>query len=186
VAASRSDPLPPAGWDLRVISCRRLLGSLEELLSARGYVLRPAPAHPAGSSALSSEFVGEKDSPKRDAAYLAVGIALLPTLLLTSLGVRFIRQSRYTFRTVAGIGVEGMFRPCPDAGAEDAPADVRVVLQVEAGAAREGGGIWRPTEDRREVARLADERRRLEQDITELLRSMEAPPPPFDKSSVRR
>jgi hypothetical protein len=176
VAASGSDRLPPANWDIRVTSCRRLLGSLQEILAGRGYVLRPAPEHPAASSALSSELLGEKDSLRRDAAYLGLGIGLLPTLVLTSLGIRFIRQSRYTFRTVAGIGVEGATLPCPDGGAEDAPADVRIVLRVEAGPPREGGGIWRPTDDRREVARLDDERRRLEQDITELLRSMEASP----------
>ena len=176
MAASGSDRLPPAGWDIRVASCRRLLGSLQEILAGRGYVLRPAPEHLAASSALSSELLGEKDSLKRDAAYLGLGIALLPTLVLTSLGIRFIRQSRYTFRTVAGIGVKSATRPCPGGGADDTPADLRIVLRVEAGPAREGGGIWRPTGDSREVARLADERRGLEQDITKLLRSMEAPP----------
>lgn len=176
MAASENDRLPPDGWDLRVASCRRLLASLRELLIGRGYVLRSAPDDFAGSSAFSGELLGEKDSLRRDAAYLGLGITLLPTLLLTSLGINFIRQSRYTFRTVAGIGVEGAPQPCPDAGADDAPADVRIVLRMEAGPPREGGGIWRPTGDRREVARLADERRRFEQDITELLRSMEVPP----------
>lgn len=177
MAASRSDAPPSAGWDVRVASCRRLLGSLRELLIGRGYVLKSAPALPAGPSFFASELVCEKDSPKRDAAYLGLGIALLPTLLLTNLGVNFIRQSRYTFRTVVRIGVEGTTLQCPDAGLEDAPADVRIVLRVEAGPAREeGGGIWRSTDDRREVARLADERRRLERDIAESLRSIEALP----------
>ncbi len=175
VSASERDGVPPAAWDARVTSYRGLRASLQELLIGRGYALRSAPAHPAGPSAFSGDFLGEKDSPKRDAAYLAFGIALLPTLLLTSLGIRFIRQSRYTFRTVVRIGVEGKSRPFSDAGTEDTPGDVRVVLRVEAGPAREGGGIWRPTDDRREVARLADERRGLEQGITELLRSMEVP-----------
>lgn len=175
MVASGSEHVLPDGWNVRVASCRSLVDSLRELLVGRGYVLRSAPAEPAVSGVFTSEVLAEKDWPRRDAAYLGLGIALLPTLLLTSLGLNFIRQSRYTFRTVAGISVNGMTEICPDAGSGDAAADVRIVLHVETGPAREGGGIWRPIDDRSGLARLADERRRLEQDITELLRSMQAP-----------
>ena len=111
---------------------------------------------------------------------MVVGIVLLPTVLLTTLGMTFIRQSRYSFRTVVRIGVEGetgfaagVDLAMVDTEAADASGAVRVSLHVEAGAARDEGGIWRRTADRREVARLAEERRRLEQGLSDLLRSID-------------
>jgi hypothetical protein len=134
----------------------------------------------ADSAGFRSELQGEKDLPKRDAAYMVVGIVLLPTVLLTSLGMTFIRQSRYSFRTVVRIGVEGetgfaagVDLDMADTEAADASGAVRVSLHVEAGAARDEGGIWRRAADRREVARLAEERRRLEQGLSDLLRSID-------------
>lgn len=168
----------PPGWDVRVTSHRDLLGALRAFLDDRGYVHRRAAADSAG---FRSELQGEKDLPKRDAAYMVVGIVLLPTVLLTTLGMTFIRQSRYSFRTVVRIGVEGetgfaakVDLDMVDTEAADASGAVRVSLHVEAGAARDEGGIWRHTDDRREVARLAEERRRLEQGLSELLRSIDA------------
>jgi hypothetical protein len=161
-------PPATAEWNVRVSSCPLLLRALQELVVERGYVSDgeqlPPEAAAAGPGDYRGEVTGEKDSPKRDLPYLALGIALLPTVLLTTLGISFIRQSRYTFRTVVRIGVEGASR--------DAGGEVRIVLQLEAGAARDGGGIWRPTDHRGELARLAGERRRLEQRVTDLLRSM--------------
>ena len=168
----------PPGWDVTVTSHRDLLGALRTFLNDCGYVHRRTAADSVG---FRSELQCEKDSPKRDAAYLAIGILLLPTILLTSLGITFIRQSRYSFRTVVRIGIEGETGFAAEVDldmvgteAADASGAVRVSLHVEAGAARDEGGIWRHTDDRREVARLAEERRRLEQGLSELLRSIDA------------
>lgn len=174
-SAEARTPLP--GWDIRVTSHRDLLGALRAFLNDRGYVHRRTAAYSAG---FRSELQGERDSPKRDAAYMVVGILLLPTVLLTSLGMTFIRQSRYSFRTVVRIRVEGetgfaaeVDLDMVDTGVADASGAVRVSLHMEAGAARDEGGIWRHTDDRREVAKLADERRRLEQGLSGLLRSID-------------
>ncbi len=184
VAAFDGGGLPPAVWDVRVLSRLALLEALERLLKERGYVPGrelPRPAGAAsGSGSSEAELRGEKDWPKRDWPYLVFGVALLPTILLTTLGIRFMKQSWYTFRTVVSIGVEGNPRPVPDPdssqadiGARDVAGEVRVRLQVAAGRARDEGGIWRPTDDEGEVARLSAERRQLEQGISELLRSMD-------------
>jgi hypothetical protein len=161
-------PPATAEWNVRVSSCPLLLRALQELLVERGYVSDgeqlPPEAAAAGPGDFRGEVAGERDSPKRDLPYLVLGIALVPTILLTTLGISFIRQSRYTFRTVVRIGVEG--------ASHEAGGEVRIILQLEAGAARDDGGIWRPTDHRGELAGLAGERRRLEQGVTELLQSM--------------
>lgn len=168
---------PPPGWDVRVTSHRDLLGALQAFLSDRGYAHRRTAADSAG---FGSELQSVKDLPKRDTAYLVAGIVLLPTVLLTSLGMSFIRQSRYSFRTVVRIRVEGepgfsaeVDLDMAGATAEHASGAVRVSLHLEAGAARDEGGIWRRAENRREVARLAEERRRLEDGLSALLGSID-------------
>jgi hypothetical protein len=168
-------------WDVRVASPRKLFRALHDFLDDRGYVheYEPLKAEPdaiGGTAVFKSELLGKSDSPRRDWAYLLFGIFLLPTILLTTLGIRFIRQSRYTMRTIARIGVEGEAylakggtQGTVQSEVLDVVSDARITLDVEAGAARDEYKIWRPTENRRELIMVAEERQKLEDDLFGLL-----------------
>ncbi|MCJ7522906.1 MAG: hypothetical protein MUP21_11935 [Dehalococcoidia bacterium] len=168
-------------WDVRIASSRKLFRALHDFLDDRGYVheYEPLKAEPDaihGTAIFKSELLGKSDFPKRDWAYLVFGILLLPTILLTNLGIRFIKQSRYTMRTIARIGVEGEAYLAKE-GAQgtvqsevlDVVSDARVTLDVTAGAARGEYKIWRPTENKRELIRVAEERQKLEDGLFGLL-----------------
>jgi hypothetical protein len=171
-------------WDVRVASPRKLFRALHDFLDDLGYVheYEPLKAEPdaiGGTAIFKSELLGRSDFPRRDLAYLWFGVLLLPTILLTNLGINFIRQSRYTMRTIARIGVEGeaySTRGEPQSTVQsevlDVFSDARVTLDVTAGPARGEYKIWRPTENKRELRRVAEERQKLEDGLFGLLLRM--------------
>ncbi len=171
-------------WDVRVASPRKLFRALHDFLDELGYVheYEPLKAEPdaIGSMAIfKSELLGKSDFPRRDLAYLWFGILLLPTILLTNLGTQFIRQSRYTMRTIARISVEGeAYSTRGEAQSPvqsevlDVVSDARVTLDVTAGPARGEHKIWRPTENKRELRKVAEERQKLEDGLFGLLLRM--------------
>jgi hypothetical protein len=174
-------------WDVRVASPRKLFRALHDFLDQWRYVheyepLRAEADALSGTAVFKSRLVGKIDTPRRDCPYLAFGIVLLPTILLTSLGMRFIRASRYTQRTVATIGIEGeAYLPraqVEGAGQNEVPdviSDARITLDITAGAARGDYGIWKPTDVRRELARLAEEKQQLETSLSDLLTELALP-----------
>jgi hypothetical protein len=174
-------------WDVRVASPRRLFRALHDFLDEWGYLheyepLRVEADALSGTAVFKSQLLGKIDTPKRDRPYLVFGIILLPTLLLTSLGTRFIRASRYTRRTLATIGVEGeayLARgEAQGAAQDDVPdvvSDARITLDITAGAARGDFAIWKPTDNKRELARLVEEKRQLEGAISAVLAGMALP-----------
>jgi hypothetical protein len=177
----------PSTWDVRAASPRGLLLSLQDFLVERGYLCEyePPEAEPdAGSGPVSfkSELIGKRDSPRRDRAYLGFGLFLLPTILLTTLGIRFLKASRYYLRTIASISVEGETYPARGRGQGavqsdelDVVCDARVTLDMTAGAAQGDYEIVRPTEDKRELVRLAEEQRELQRQLAELLPTITVP-----------
>ena len=177
----------PSTWDGRVASTRKLTRALHDFLDERGYVCEyePSGAEPDAGSGVAffkSELIAKRDSPRRDLPYIVFGLLLLPTILLTTLGIRFLKESRYYLRTIARITVEGKVHPtrggtqgAVQSEAPDVVADVRVTLEVTAGTAQGDYEIVRPTEDKRELARLAKEQRKLEKQLSKLLRTMALP-----------
>lgn len=167
--------------DIRVASPRKLFRDLHDFLDKHEYAhkyepLRAEPDAIDGLAIFKNELLGKKDVQRRDRAYLLFGIILLPTLLLTSLGLRFIRQSSYTFRAVARIDVEGEAylarESTKDAGQSetlDVVSDARITFELQAGAARGDYGIWRPTDSRRDLEALDEERRMLEEELAAYL-----------------
>ena len=167
--------------DIRVASPRKLFRDLHDFLDKHEYMHKyePLKAEPDaidGLAIFKSELLGKKDVQRRDRAYLVFGIILLPTLLLTNLGLQFIRQSRYIFRATARIDVEGEAylakESTEDAGQSetlDVVSDARVTFELQAGAARGDYGIWKPTDSRRDLAALEEERRMLEEELAEYL-----------------
>ncbi|TET18048.1 MAG: hypothetical protein E3J81_01015 [Dehalococcoidia bacterium] len=163
----------PSTWDVRVASPRRLLLSLHNFLDEHGYAheYEPSEAEPnagSGPAIFKSELIGKRDSPRRDRAYLVFGLLLLPTILLTTLGIQFLKASRYYLRTIARISVEGEVYPTRgggqgtvQSGELDTVCDARVTLDMTAGVAQGDYEIVRPTEDKRELVRLAEEQRQL-------------------------
>jgi len=174
-------------WDVRVASPRKLFRALHDLLDERGYVheyepLRAEPDAIDGMAIFKSELLGKRDSPGRDLPYLVFGIILLPTILLTTQGIKLIKESRYTLRTVARISVEGEAylakggtQGTSQSEVLDVVSDARVTIELKAGAARGEYGIWRPADDKRELIRLSEERRRLEEGLSELLLTVAQP-----------
>ena len=166
-------------WDVRVASPRKLFRDLHDFLDEHEYEhkyepLKSEPDAIDGLAVFKSELLGRKDTPRRDWAYLIFGIILLPTILLTTLGIRFIRESRYTFRTIASIGVEGEAylakESIQDIGQSetlDVVSDARVTFNVKAGAARGDYGIWKPTDNKNDLTDLEEERNRLEEALSE-------------------
>jgi len=171
----------PSTWDVRVASPRRLLRSLHDFLDERGYVHEYEPTGAeadaiSGVAVFKSELIGKRDSPRRDVAYVVFGLLLLPTILLTTLGIRFLKESRYYLRTIARISVEAELHPTKGGGqgavrseALDVVSDAKVTLDVTAGVAQGDYEIVRPTEDKRELMRLAEEQRELQRQLSELL-----------------
>ena len=174
-------------WDVRVASPRRLLLSLQDFLIERGYLCEyePPEAEPdagSGPASFKSELIGKRDSPRRDRAYLVFGLFLLPTILLTTLGIQFLKASRYYLRTIARISVEGEAYPTRGGGQGavqsdelDVVCDAKVTLDVTAGVAQGDYEIVRPTEDKRELVRLAEEQRELQRQLAQLLPSIALP-----------
>jgi hypothetical protein len=179
--ASPELPDPPKvyKWDVRVASPRKLFRDLHDFLDEHEYEhkyepLKSDPDAIDGLAIFKSELLGRKDTPRRDWAYLIFGIILVPTILLTTLGIRFIEQSRYTYRTVASIGVQGEAylakESVQDIGQNeilDVVSDARVTLNLKAGAARGDYGIWRPTDNKHDLTRLEEELNRLEEALSE-------------------
>jgi len=167
--------------DIRVASPRKLFRDLHDFLDDHGYSHKyePLKAEPdaiRGLAVFRSELLGKRESTRRDWLYLIFGIILLPTILLTNLGLQFIRQSRYTFRTAARIGVEGEAYLAREStpGAEqgenlDVVSDARVTFELSAGTARGDYGIWRPTDNRGDQAALEEERQKLEGELSKYL-----------------
>ena len=168
-------------WDVRVASPRKLFRALHDFLDDRGYVHEYEPLKTErdaidGCAVFKSELTGKMDSLRRNRAYLIFGIILLPTILLTTLGISFIRQSRYTLRTIVSVSVEGEAYLARDSKRGpvrsevlDMVSDARVTLELKSGPAKGDAGIWTPSDDRREVTRLAGERQALEEGLSELL-----------------
>ena len=161
-------------WDVRVASPRKLFRDLRYFLDEHEYEHKSEPDAIDGLAIFKSELLGRKDTQRRDWAYLIFGIILLPTILLTTLGIRFIKQSRYTYRTVASIGVEGEAylakESLQDIGRSetlDVVSDARVTLSLNAGAARGDYGIWRPTDNKHDLTSLEEERDRLEKALSQ-------------------
>lgn len=177
----------PSTWDVRIASTRKLTRALHDFLDERGYVCEyePSEAEPEAGSGVAifkSELMTKRDSPRRDLPYIVFGLLLLPTILLTTLGIRFLKESRYYLRTIARIALEGEVHPTKggtqgtvQSEAPGVVADIRVTLEVTAGTAQGDYEIVRPTEDKRELVRLAQERRELEEQLSELLRAMALP-----------
>ena len=177
----------PSTWDIRMASLRKLTGALHDFLYERSYVCEyePSEAEPnagSGPAVFKSELIAKRDSPRRDRAYLVFGLLLLPTILLTTLGIQFLKASRYYLRTIARITVEGEVYPTKgegrgtfQSGVLDVGSDVRVTLDMTAGVAQGDYEIVRPTEDKRELVRLAEEQRELERQLSELLPTIALP-----------
>ena len=177
----------PSTWDVRVASPRRLLLSLRDLLVERGYLCEYEPPEAetnavSGPASFKSDLIGKRDSPRRDRAYLVFGLLLLPTILLTTLGIQFLKASRYYLRTIARISVEGEAYPTRGRGQGavqsdelDVVCDARVTLDMTAGVAQGDYEIVRPTEDKRELVRLAEEQRELQRQLAELLSKIALP-----------
>lgn len=174
-------------WDIRVASPRKLTRALHDFLDERGYVCEyePSEAGPdagSGVAVFKGELIAKRDSPRRDLAYIVFGLLLLPTVLLTTLGIQFLKASRYYLRTIARISVEGKVYPTKgegrgtfQSGVLDVGSDVRVTLDMTAGVAQGDYEIVRPTEDKRELVRLAEEQRELERQLSELLPTIALP-----------
>ena len=177
----------PSTWDVRVASPRKLTRALHDFLDERGYVCEyePSEAEPdagSGMAIFKSELIGKRDSPRRDLAYIVFGLLLLPTILLTTLGIQFLKASRYYLRTIARISVEAELHPTKGGGRGtvqrevlDVVSDARVTLDVTAGVAQGDYEIVKPTEDKRELVRLAGEQRELERQLSELLPTIALP-----------
>jgi hypothetical protein len=175
--------------DIRIASPRKLLSALQALLDARGYIHEYELQETEGAAidntaGFKDELLGRRDSPRRDRAYLLFGIILLPTVLLTTLGISFIRQSRYTLRTVVSISVEREPYRAEDSKqvmaqseVPDAVSNTRVTVELRAGTAKGDMDIWKPADTRREVIRLAAERRLLEEELSALLLEIDHPEP---------
>ena len=171
----------PGTWDVRGASPRKLTRALHDFLDERGYVCEYEPPEDepyagSGVAIFKSELIGKKDSPRRDIAYIVFGLLLLPSILLTTLGIRFLKESRYYLRTIARISVEGEVYPTKGgeqgavpSEALDIACNVSVALDVTAGVAQGDNEIVRPTEDKHELVRLAEEQRELERQLSELL-----------------
>jgi len=168
-------------WDVRVASPRKLFRALHDFLDDRGYVHEYEPLKAErdaidGCAIFKSELTGKVDSLRRDRAYLIFGIILLPTILLTTLGISLIKQSRYTLRTIISVSVEGEAYLARDSKRGpvrsevlDVVSDARVTLELKSGLAKGNDGIWKPSDDRREAIRLAGERQALEEGLSQLL-----------------
>ena len=177
----------PSTWDVRAASPQRLLLSLHDFLVERGYLCEyelpeAEPDAGSGPASFKSELIGKRDSPRRDRAYLGFGLFLLPTVLLTTLGIQFLKASRYYLRTIARISVEGEAYPTRGRGQGavqsdelDVVCDARVALDMTAGVAQGDYEIVRPTEDKRELVRLAEEQRELQRQLAELLSKIALP-----------
>ncbi len=177
----------PSTWVVRAASPRRLLLSLHDFLDERGYLCEyePSEAEPnagSGPASFKSELIGKRDSPRRDLPYIVFGLLLLPTILLTTLGIQFLKASRYYLRTIARISVEGEAYPTRGGGQGaaqseelDVVCDARVTLDMTAGVAQGDYEIVRPTEDKRELVRLAEEQRELQRQLAELLHTIALP-----------
>ena len=167
--------------DIRVASPRKLFSALHDFLDERGYMHEYEPLEAAhdtigGMAVFKDELLGKRDAPRRDRAYLFVGIILLPTILFTTLGISFIGQSRYTLRTLVSISVEGKpylaedsKRGLTQVGEPGVGGNARITVGLRAGTAKGDMDIWKPADTRREVVRLAEERRRLEEGLSGLL-----------------
>jgi len=177
----------PSTWDVRIASPQKLTRALHDFLDERGYLCEyePSEAEPNAISSkaiFKSELIGKRDSPRCDMAYIVFGLLLLPTILLTGLGIRFLKQSRYYLRTIARITVEGEVYPAKGGGQGavqsevlDVVSDARVTLDMTAGVAQGDYEIVRPTEDKRKLVRLAEEQRELERQLSELLATIALP-----------
>ena len=167
--------------DIKAASQQNLLRVLHGFLDERGYTHKHKSCEAErnsidGSTGLKDELIYKRDTSRRDRAYLVLGIILLPTILLTTLGLSFIRESRYTLRTVVSIYVEeearlseNNMRDSAKGELPDTASDVRVTVHLRAGTAKGGMDIWKPADTRREVSRLAAERRLIEERLSELL-----------------
>ena len=168
-------------WDLRAASFRNLVARLRDFLDERGYVheyelLKAEVDSTTGVTVFKCRLVGKREIPKRDLPYLVFGFLLLPTIVLTSLGIRFVRESRYSLRTVVNITVEGEGHIANRAAQvsmqselPDMVMSASVALDVRAGAALGDYEIVRPTEDKHEMMKTAEEQRDLENGLSELL-----------------
>lgn len=168
-------------WDIEVTSLRNLLRALHDFLNERGYMhedqLPEAECNAIhGMTGFKDELICKRDTTRRDRAYLVFGIILLPTILLTTLGISFISQSRYTLRTIVSISVEGEAHIAENSKQGpvqsevlNAVSDARITVYLRAGTARGDMDIWKPADTKREVMRLVEERRRLEEGLSELL-----------------
>ena len=167
--------------DIGSASASKLISALHDFLDERGFIHEYEPLK-AGHDSIDDmtvfkhELLGKRDSPRRDRAYLFLGIVLLPTILFTTLGISFISQSRYTLRTLVSISVEG--KPYLAEDNEQGPVQgevpdsgkaARITVALRAGTAKDDMDIWKPADTRREVVRLAEERRRLEEGLSGLL-----------------
>ncbi|UCG84367.1 MAG: hypothetical protein JSW38_06020 [Dehalococcoidia bacterium] len=171
--------------DIKVASLRKLLSGLHALLDARGYIYEYDPQETEiaaidNIAGFKDGLVSRRDSPRRDRAYLVLGIILLPTILFTTLGISFIRQSRYTLRTVVSISVERETHHAEDnkqgqvqGEVPDTLSNARITVELRAGTAKGDTDIWKPADTRREVIRLVEERRLLEEGLSELLLSID-------------
>jgi hypothetical protein len=167
--------------DVRIASPRKLFRDLQAFLDRNEYTHRIEHLNSESDDVdniaiFKGELLGKKDVARRDRAYLWFGIILLPTILLTNLGTQFIRQSRYTFRTVARICVEGegiLARQSTEGagqnGTPDMISDAGITFELAAGAARGDYGIWKHTDNKRNLAVLEAERTRLEVELSKYL-----------------
>lgn len=177
----------PSTWDVRAASPRELTRALHDFLDEGGYVCEYEPSEPepnasSGVAIFKTELIAKRDYPRRDLPYIVFGLLLLPTVLLTTLGIRFLKESRRYLRTIARITVEGEVHPTKGGGQGavqseglDVISDARVTLDMIAGVAQGNYEIVRPTEDKRELARLAEEQRELERHLSELLPTIDLP-----------
>jgi len=174
-------------WDVSVASPRKLFRALHDFLDEHGYVheYEPLKAEPdaiGGMAIFRSELVGKSDLPRSNLAYVVLGILLLLTIVLIPMGMRFLGQSRYHIRTIAKIGMEGEAylakggtQGTVQGEVLDVVSDARVTLDVTAGIAQGDYKILRPTEDKRELIRIAEEQQGLENALSELLLTIALP-----------
>lgn len=174
-------------WDVSVASPRKLFRALHDFLDEHGYVheYEPLKAEPdaiGGMAIFRSGLVGKSDLPRSNLAYVVLGILLLLTIVLIPIGMRFLGQSRYHIRTIAKIGMEGEAylakggtQGTAQGEALDVVSDARVTLDVTVGIAQGDYKILRPTEDKRELIRIAEEKQGLENALSELLLTIALP-----------
>ena len=173
-------------WDVRTGSPRKLWRALYDFLDRNGFEheyeeLKPEESPIEGTATFRDQLIEQREREKRVRFWflrILISLLLCPTMILIPLGLRRIRSSLKTIRTMVSIDVEDEVYRSRGANIHtsyaaevlDAVADVRVTLQAWVGETiREKEGDIRLTKDETKITRLRHEFAELSRRLDELL-----------------